>query len=268
MTRSFTRAIAGGAAALVVLIATAVPAAAYTIMGDGFYAQYQGTPADGQGIFMVDRTSGGQPRLHATFVGLLPYIEQNAVARSIGCGGSPSPANLVFAVHGTADANGDLTYDRPLSPSIDFGAVKSVWIDIDPTPTCASSFNFETLDVAAGDINGDGAAGLVDNNSNSVVAMALVERRASGRARLTIVVNAGDGNDEISVRGVNRACGKAPTHTAFSVTFKDVLVSSLKSKIVDMNQAQLDGLRSVRFKNLDSGETWCAPLSIIAILIA
>ncbi|OFW55135.1 MAG: hypothetical protein A2146_03305 [Actinobacteria bacterium RBG_16_67_10] len=216
---------------------------------------------------MVDRTAGSKPRLHATFVGLLPYIEQDAVARSIGCGGTPSAGNRVFGVHGIADANGDVAYDRMLSPDIDFGAVKSVWIDIDQTPTCAISFNFETLDVAAGDVNGDGAAGLVDNNSNSLVAMALVERRAQGRARLTIVIHTGDGNDEFSVRGVNRACGKSPTHTAFTVEFVGGSVASFKSKIVDMSQAELDGLRSMRVHNMSTGQSWCAPLGILIALL-
>lgn len=267
MTQSFNRAIAACAIALLVLIATALPAAAYSIKGEGLYARFGVGSPDGTGILMVDRTGGSQPRLHATFVGLLPYVEQNVVARSIGCGGTPSAANRVFRVHGIADANGDLTYNRMLSASLNFGAIKSIWINQDEIPTCAISFNFDTLVVAAGDVNGDGAAGIIDKSSPLLVVMALVERRAQGRARLTIVINAGDGNDEISVRGVNRACGRKPTHTAFSVKFSDVLVSSFKSMTVDMSQAELDGLRSMRVHNLSTGQRSCAPLGVLTALL-
>ena len=44
MTRSFTRAVAASALALVVLVATALPAAAYTIKGDGLYARFKAAP--------------------------------------------------------------------------------------------------------------------------------------------------------------------------------------------------------------------------------
>jgi hypothetical protein len=41
-----------------------------------------------------------------------------------------------------------------------------------------------------------------------------------------------------------------------------------KSKTVGMSQAQINGLRSLRVTNLSTGARWCAPLSIIAILIS
>jgi hypothetical protein len=44
-------------------------------------------------------------------------------------------------------------------------------------------------------------------------------------------------------------------------------VSSFKSKVVDMSQAELDGLRSLRVHNISTGQRWCAPLGIIAILV-
>ena len=102
---------------------------------------------------------------------------------------------------------------------------------------CAISFNFETLDVAAGDINGDGAAGW---STTTATHWSHGAGRAGcpGHGALTIIINAGDGNDEINVRGVNRACGKSPTHTAFTV---EIAGHGFKSTTVDMSQAEING---------------------------
>ena len=52
-----------------------------------------------------------------------------------------------------------------------------------------------------------------------------------------VIVHGMEGNDEISVRGVNRACGRTPTNDVFSVVLKDVLVSSFQSFEVEMTTA-------------------------------
>ena len=252
--------LAGLAGALVVGL-FAGPAAGYTVKGAGLYASFAGGTTEGTGIFMVDRTGSGGPRLHATFVSLLPYIEQNVVARSIGCGGNPSAANRVFRVNGIADANGDLTYDRMLSPGIDFGSVKSVWSHVGDGATCVPAVQF--VRVATGDVNGDDAVGIIDGTSNTI--MLLLQKRPNDHARLSIFVHGMAGNDELRVRGSTSPCGTpAP---AGSTTFEDIMVS-FHTKLIDLMPADLVGLRSMRVKNLDSGKTWCAPLSIVAILIA
>jgi hypothetical protein len=257
--KRFTLALVAGALMVGLF---AVPAAGYTVKGTGLYARFAGGSTEGTGIFMVDRTGSSSPRLHGTFVGLLPYIEQDAVFRSIGCGGNPSAANRVFAVHGVADANGDLTYDRTLSPSINFGAVKSVWIDIDQTPTCVPAVQF--VRVATGDVTGDDVVGVMDGTSNTI--MFLLQKRPDDRARLSIVFDGGAGNDELRVRGSTSPCGTSAS--ASSIKLTEVMVSSFQTKLIDLVPADLVALRSMRVKNLDSGQTWCAPLSIIAILIA
>ena len=254
------------AAALALLIATAVPVAAFEFKGHGFYARFGEGSDMAKGLIVVDRTTTDKPRMT---LGITLQTDTGDILvkfRSIGCGGTPSPGNLVFGVVGNTQANGTFQTSL-LSTAIDFDAVRSVWIDIDQTPACSISFNFDRLEVATGDVNGDGAIGLIDNNSNSAGAMALVEKRANGRARVTIVVDTAGGNDKIDVRGVNRPCGTSPTSTAFKVTFTDVLATSFKSKTVNMGQDTLDGMRSLRVHNLSTGEKACAPLGIIAILI-
>lgn len=257
--KRFTLALVAGAL-LVGLFAA--PAAGYTVKGMGLYARFAGGSTEGTGIFMVDRTGSNSPRLHATFVGLLPYAEQNVVARSIGCNGTPSAANRVFQVHGIADQNGDLTYDRVLSPSINFDAVKSIWAPSAGTPTCQPAIDF--VRVATGDVNGDDVVGVTDGTSNTI--MLLLQKRPNDRARLSIVVHGMGGNDELRVRGSTARCGTSAP--ASSIKFTDIMVSSFQTKLIDLPPAELTALRSMRVKNLDSGKTWCAPLSIIAILIA
>ena len=176
--------------------------------------------------------------------------------RTIGCSGTPKAANRVFRIERMTDADGGLFFRA--SPNL--GAmVRSIWIgrvDQPGSTVCSMSSNYARLAYAAGgDANGDGAIGGTD------FALILVEKRPDSRARVSVVFDDTSGSESIKVRGVNRACGKKPTNSFF-----DVFVTDFKSKTVDMSQAELNSLRSVRYRESDLS-FGCAPLSIIAILI-
>ena len=264
-TRSL-RLPAGGILALMLIALTVSPAAAATVTGEGYYSRFSFGAGDG-GLVVTDRVDPGSGRVRALVSGLLASQEYFIAGRSIGCTGNPSQSNRVFRLTATTDAEGDLWVDR--SVVLKDVMVSSIWIgrtDAGASGSCRTSINFETRNVATGDVNGDGAAGVVDGTSNTL--MGLVEMRSSGQARLSVVIDPHDqtGGTYV-VTFANRACGKTPTK-AFTLKLENVLVSSFMSKTVDMTQDQLDGLRSVRFRNTADGTDFgCAPLSVLIALL-
>jgi hypothetical protein len=251
---------------LTLLLASVVPVAAMTFRGTGFYARFgPSATTDPRGLVIVDRTQGSHPRLTARVVGLFNYVDINIVGRSIGCGGKPSTTSRVFGVHAAADGNGAVSYDAALSSAIVFEKVKSVWIDWGDGSACALSFNFEEIRVATGDVNGDGALGLVKTGAGTMTL--LLERRPNDKARLSIVFNGLNGNDTYRIRLVNNKCGTPPTASYVSWTLQDVLISGFKSKTVPLSQGHLDKIRSVRVTNLSNGNTWCGPVSVLVALL-
>jgi hypothetical protein len=249
--------------ALTALLASALPVAAVTLGAVGVQFVF----ADGsvKGIVVLDRNTSG-PRLFAV-VRTAAGERYALVGRTITCAGTPSLANRAFRAVDVADAQGDVRIAR----SIDVARrpVRSLWVR--PTDgsgpwACANGVPFEKLNVAAGDVNGDGAIGIISRPE--LGALAAVEKLPNGQARLSIVVDPHDAGDIYVVTVANRACGVTPTKY-FQVEFSDVLISGFASNVVEMTQAQLDALRSVRVRNMTDGVMiGCAPLGIIGVLIA
>jgi hypothetical protein len=269
------RALALVTATATLLAASALPAAALTIKGDGYFSRWSlGASNPLRGLAVVDNVVGHDARLNALLIGLEAGQSYSLVGRSIGCNGTPSAANRVFRVTRTADADGDISISRAITLG-NVGNLTIVSMSMfrteDATPfSCVNASAFE---VATGDVNGDDVAGVImKDGSNNVTlenyAFALVEKQSNGRARLSIVVDPHDltGNTYV-VSLANRACGKTPT-ASIKVEFQDVLVSSFKSKTIDMTQGQLDGLRSIRIRNVnDAADFGCAPLSVLIALL-
>ena len=188
------RSILPGSALLVasaVLLLSAVPVAAVTIHGNGYYARWSlGTSNPFRGMALVDKVVGHSARLNTLAVGLEPGEESWIVGRSIGCNGTPSAANLVFRVNKKADAGGVLSISRDIT----FRNVANLWVKSisfrteDATPfSCVNSRPYQ---VATGDVNGDGAAGVIDGTSNTM--MVLLEKRPNGHARVSVVADPWD----------------------------------------------------------------------------
>lgn len=251
-------------AVLALLIASVLPAAAQTFRGSGFYARFgpsMGT--DVRGLVVGDRLGGNSPRLTVGLVGLLPHIKFTIVGRSIGCGGTPGLGNRIFKVEAMADAHGDAFLTRIMA---EWGRtdLKSIWINWGDGSTCAVSLNFEkykTTDLMAG-----GALGLTKVGEGTLIL--LIERRPNDRARLSVVINIPqEGTTWLRVQLVNEPCGTPPSNAPLSYELKDVLISSFRSRMVDLTQEELDSLRSIRVKEVSGDNHWCGPLSLIPFQI-
>ena len=221
---------------------------------DGAYSRFNTSTVKG----MVYLDYDGPTTVSVGLVGLLASAEYFVVGRSIGCNGTPSTANRAFRIEGSSDGDADLFVKA--SPAIN-KVVRSIWVGRVGQPgstVCSVSFNFAQLAFAAGgDADGDGAYG------GSDASMILVEKRPDGRARVSVVFDDTDGKESVSVRGVNKGCGKRPTNSFFDVFVGDL---AFKTKTVDMTQNELNNLRSARYRESDFA-FGCTPLSIIAVLI-
>jgi hypothetical protein len=202
-------------------------------------------------------------------LGLVAGDEYAVTGRSIGCGGNPSNANQVFWVTGMADSAGALVISQAVAiPSV----VRSMWLaptDGSRAPACSMTVNFSR--VATGDPNGDGALGFHIHINPFQFAAAIVEKRPSGQARLSITLDGLSGGDEFSVQGTGAACNQSvrPAQRYFAYELKNVHVTSFKSRTVTIEPGEFVALRSVRIKNKTDGTKWgCVPLSIIGILRA
>ena len=241
-------------------VAAAQPDGAFSLLAAGTY---------GRGLVTMSYT--GTTTVNAGVLGLLGSHEYALVGRSIGCGGEPSSANRAFRVTAMTNSAGVLNFSRAVSIA---GRVRSIWLrptDGSQPTVCALSLNFERLEVAAGDVNGDGALGLVKTGPGTLAAIVLVQRRPHGEARVSLMFDGLSGGDNYAVQGVGTACGHSfnPSQRYFSYVLKDVLISSFRSRTVDLTQNELDALRSVRIKNTTDGTKWaCIPLRIIGILVA
>jgi len=257
------RLIAALGLASTLVLAAAGPAAALTFKGTGFYARFGPSMAtDVRGLVIGDRTSGDSPRLNVGLVGLLPHIEFTIVGRSIGCSGTPSSSNRAFRLEAMADAHGDW-FATGILAEWSRTDVHSVWINWGDGAVCQISLNFFGPDVNGG----GGGLGLTKVGAGTLIL--LLERRPNDRARLSIVVNGLGGNDEVTIRLVNRLCGGTPNNTWVTLKLTDVLISSFKSTTVPLTQNQLDSIRSMRVRITSDAETkWqCAPVSLMALLV-
>ena len=248
--------------ALMLVALSASPAAAATVSGEGYYSRF-GFGAGRGGLAIVDYIDTDEGRVRASVEGLLASEEYFIAGRSIGCNGTPSQSNRVFRLTTMTNGEGDLWVNR--SVVIKEVLVSSIWIGRtvgSAAPACRAAVHFETRNVATGDVNGDGAAGVIDGTSNTL--MGLVEKRPNGQARVSIVVDPHDPNDIYVVSLANRACGHTPTKT-FKVQLDG---AGYSVHDIHMNQGSLNALRSVRVRNISEGvNVGCAPLSVLIALL-
>jgi hypothetical protein len=259
------KSIAIATALVALLAASASPIAA--AQPDGAYSMLTASTY-GRGTFVLNYT--GTTTVNAGLLRLRASEEYFVIGRSIPCDGQPRAANRMFRVTGMTSAGGVLNFSRSVAIA---GRVNSIWLGrtdgFGPT-VCSLTINFTKLDVAAGDIDGDGALGLVKTGPGTLSAIAIVAKRPGGEARVSLTLDGLAGGDSYMVQGVGAACGHGvnPSQRYFSFVLKDVYVTSFKSRTVDLTQDELDALRSVRIRNTTDGTKWgCVPLSIIAILV-
>lgn len=256
MLRSWRRLAAAGLTALALLAVSVVPGAAYEVTGHGFHAF-----ADRLAV-VADRTAGNSPRVALWIIDSeAASMTVSVVFRSIDCAGTPRPANRVFALQASTDANGHHFSSRGVSSSIRFDDVKSAWVNLGhPRSTCARATQF--LRVATGDVNGDSALGVAQGDGQLLGnLLAIVDYIDPDEYGLSLVVDGMGGNDIVRVRGVNRGCGTRPTRAFFDVTLTGVDGATTDFRTISMTAPQLRQLRSMRVSV--GNARWCAPLSII-----
>jgi hypothetical protein len=250
--------------ALTLLALSATPAAAAKVSGEGYHARF-GLGSGNGGLVVVDKVDADSGRVRALVAGLIGSQEYFVVGRSIGCNGTPSQSNRVFGLTTETNGHGRLWVDR--SVVLKEVLISSIWIGRtggNAAPMCRKSTNFAVF-VATGDVNGDGAVGIIDGTSNTM--MGLVEKRPNGHARVSIVVDPSDPTGDIySVTLANRACGRTPTKT-FMLDVEGA-AAGFGIHDIHMNQGSLNGLRSIRLRNVSNGiNMGCAPLSLMALLL-
>ena len=280
MNRFLSRAFIASLMATLVLAVSSLPAAALTIKGQGSYSSFSwGLENPTKGVIaIVDKTQGNTSRLSVAAVGLMASHEYFVIGRSIDCNGTPSSTNRSFRVRLMSNANGDIFVTQVVS--LKNVTISSYWIsptDGSEPAHCGISHNFETLNVATGDVNGDGALGVTGRELGH--AWGVVEKRPHHWARVSVIFDGGSGSDTFKVIGSARPCGQTSpsSQNFFSIRFgslnppmgfEDVHVGKYRVKTIDMSQNRIDGLRSLRTRNVTQGkEVGCGPLSIIAVLI-
>lgn len=256
--RRSSRVLASGlVAAGMMLAAVGLPASAAQFQGTGFYGVWDDT--DIVGIVVVDRTGAATPRysVSGSREGVTEQLSLNF--RSIGCNGTPSAGNRVFRVQVMTDANGAIYERGSLSPSINFDAVKSVWVN---GGSCVRAEHFER--VATGDVNGDGALGIMADKATPKLIVA-VRSTSNAQALVTVVIDGKNANEEFSVRGSNKSCGRPSPASSWYVPDMDSDQSGMafESTTVSLTKEQTGTLASVRLRSLTTGKSWCAPLGII-----
>jgi len=241
------------------LLVAAAPAAATTIKGEGVYARFHWNSEAGA-LVVVDMIDGNGGRLTLSAAGLLASQEYFVIGRSVDCSGPATKATRVFKLRFVSDAHG---YGRvgPKAMFLNANISSIMFRTEDATPF--SCVNARAFEVATGDVNGDGALGIMDGTSNTL--MGLVERRPNGNARVSIVVDPNDPTgDTYGLSLANRACGDAPTKT-----FKIQLdAAGYSVHDIHINQGSLNALRSIRLRNATAGtDLGCAPLSVLVALL-
>ena len=100
----------------------------------------------------------------------------------------------------------------------------------------------------------------------------LVEDQPGGKARLSVIAGDYDLDGDVDGRDYlvslsPRPCSNSSAASTASISVNNVVGSAFKSKVINLSQAELDSLRSVRVKEKDSGEVACTPLSLLALLL-
>jgi hypothetical protein len=240
-----------GLAALVaasVLASGAGPVSA--TMPDGAYARF--ALMEEEGLVFLSYT--GATTVNAGVLGLMANEEYLLRGSSQGCNHMPNPANKVFGVKGMTNDRGGLWLRR--SPSIG-AVVHSVWLgptDDSKPPVCAQSLNFE-------EVRMDYPKKVMAIWDKDHV-LSLLVRKPNNRARLDLVIDAGSGDHQVTLRGSDRRCGARPTQRFFDV-YVDVSGFGLfDTEMLSITPDEIGMLRSIRLGGDMHG---CA--NIIAILI-
>ncbi len=265
-------------AASALLILAALPAAALTVKGEGHYARFQW--GVGRGALVVVDRENGTPRVNAYGGGpdTIPPTESiTFIFRSIDCDGTPAPDNRLYRTTAMTDENGAFVITRALSSSINFDALKSFWITFgDDDPECANALNFEKYSPTVHGPDSDGGLGVVMKSGGDHVTlenfMAVVEDRPAGGARVSVALGDFDGDSDVDGRDYlvsvsPQPCSVSSGSSTASFSVNDVVGVAFKAKAIDLSQAELDSLRSVRVKDKALSEVVCTPLSLMALLL-
>lgn len=251
-------ALAALTTALVLLGLLAVPASAYEYRGSALYARFGPSATAGQGLVVIDRTDGSQPRIHGTFVGLAGHGNQTIVFRSIGCGGSPSAANRVLKVNGTANGSGELSYSGSIPAAADYSSVVSAWSTAGVHATCAAVQH--VVRITEGAPTAWSYLGIVKTGPGTLSLLA--ESRSTDHLRLTVVVNGLSGDAAVQLRFTNVPCGHAATSA--SVLYSDTFPAALKTGTISVPFTALRNVMALRVTNTGTGFTNCAPAVFMA----
>jgi hypothetical protein len=245
------------AAVTATAVVAALPGAVAAAKPDGAYARFSPSSDGVGGLVLLSYT--GATTVNAGVLDLIASAQYHLRGSSQGCAKMPSDSNRVFGVKGTTDDHGTLWLRR--SPAIN-AVVHSLWLDDGSNPPiCASSLNFDRMDVnVVGDRNGDALIGIWDKEH----VLSLLERRQDNRARLSIVIDLGSGDDEITVRGVDTSCGKRPTQRFFDLGAELAAKGAFMSKTISITPDEIGMIRSERVVFETHRE--CA--NIIGVLVA
>lgn len=238
-----------------VLLLASAAGSVSAAMPDGAYGRF--ALMDEEGLVFLSYT--GATTVNAGVLGLMASTEYSLRGSSQNCSHMPSSANKVFRIQAITSANGVLWMRRSTS----IGAVvHSLWLgptDGSEPAVCALSFTYTKMEVVAGEWNGDAILGIWDKEH----VLSLLVRKPDDRARLTIVVNAGAGDDTVNVRGVNRTCGRHPTQRFFDIPAELRANGAFKSRLINITPDEMGMIRSERAVFDTSHE--CA--KIIGVLI-
>lgn len=251
------------AACLVLLGLLAVPTSAAS--PDGAYGLFVGTY--GRGVVIT--TYGHDidtANVAVGVVGLTTSQEYFLVGRSIGCGGTPSGANRVFRIDATTDDDGSLFLHANVA--ID-KSVKSFWLgsnDALGAAICTRATGYLGDLQEADDYNGDGALGLVKTGAGTLPAIALVNKRAGGNARLAIALDGLTPGHSYSIKGMSRSCSRTGGVTEFRASLANTgQESAFLKTTVKLGQEALDAVRSIRIRDTTASAPWlCVPMIIMA----
>lgn len=222
-------------------------------------------------LVIIQRVSGGA-RISAAIKGLEPGTDYRIIGTNENgdCSTPVTDGNRTFvmSVTGNTQANGTFeigAVSGVIWKQTNFVRIRELGGDV------WSCGHVDSLAVDPTDANIIYARFVSGGDLHGIVA---VQRLSNGRARVSVAVGDvnGDGSDDLLVRASPKACGTPQGTVAFAYKLENVLISSFKSTTIEMTQAELDGLRSIRIRKLtgDTGQDWfpaCRRASVTDLII-
>ncbi|OFW55137.1 MAG: hypothetical protein A2146_03315 [Actinobacteria bacterium RBG_16_67_10] len=221
----------------------------------------------GHNALIVVRETPAGARISGAIKGLKAGTEYRIIGTNEdgACSAPVTSANRTFTlgVMGNTTANGtffDVPVDGTLWPSTSFMRIRevggAVW-------ACMPSHSF----IGGTNVANGAFSRFIDNGE--LKAIVVVERRPNDQAR--VFVAAGDVNNDLRVTGTSMACGSSGG-ALFKALVSNEIFSVFASRMVDMSQADLDALRSIRIRSLtgQQGQDWpgaCRKSILIELLV-